>query len=63
MTLRSGKSLRSGNGSLRDSANVCCEKVRLALIARFWMPRASKRLKSAFLADRFAAQAGAKSAP
>ena len=62
MTLRSGKSLRSGYGSLRDSAKVCCEKVRLALIARFCMPIASKRLKSAFLADRFAAQAGAKSA-
>jgi hypothetical protein len=63
ITLRSGKSLRSGNGSFRDSANVCCENVRLALMARFWMPRASKRLKSAFLADRLAAQVGAKSAP
>ena len=47
---------------MRDSANVCCEKVKLALIARFWMLRASKRLKSAFLADRFAAHVGAKSA-
>jgi len=34
MTLRSGKSLRSGNGSFRDSAKVCCEKVAFALIAR-----------------------------
>jgi hypothetical protein len=63
MTFLSGKSLSSGNGSLSDSANVCCEKVRFALAARFWMPSASKRLKSAFLADRFAAQVGAKSAP
>jgi len=44
MTLRSGKSLSSGNGSFSDSANVCCEKVWLALAARFWMPRASNRL-------------------
>ena len=63
MTLRSGKSLSSGNGSFSDSANVCCENVRLALMPRFWMFRASKRLKSAFLADRLAAQAGEKSTP
>jgi len=63
MTLRSGKSLSNGNGSFRDSAKVCWEKVRLALAARFWIPRASKRLKSAFLAERFAAHVGAKSAP
>jgi hypothetical protein len=35
MTVLSGKSLRSGNGSFRDSAKVCCEKLRLALAARF----------------------------
>jgi hypothetical protein len=35
----------------------------LALMPRFWMPSASKRLKSAFLADRLAAHVGAKSAP
>jgi hypothetical protein len=35
MTLRSGKSLSSGNGSLSDSAKVCCEKVLLALAAMF----------------------------
>ena len=52
-----------GNGNFSDSAKVCCEKVRLALAARFWMPRASNRLKSAFLAVRLAAQVGAKSAP
>jgi hypothetical protein len=63
MTFRSGKSLRSGNGSFSESAKVCCENVVLALTARFWIPRASKRLKSAFLDDRFAAQVGAKSAP
>lgn len=34
MTFRSGKSLSNGNGSFRDSANVCCEKVALALMAR-----------------------------
>jgi hypothetical protein len=44
MTFRSGKSLRSGYGSFKDSANVCCEKVVLALTPRFWIPRASKRL-------------------
>ena len=48
---------------MSDSANVCCEKVVLALTARIWMPRSSNRLKSAFLADRFAAQVGAKSEP
>ena len=63
MTLRSGKSLSSGNGSFSDSANVCCENVALALRPRIWMPRASKLLKLAFLADRFAAHVGAKSAP
>ena len=63
MTFRSTKSLSSGYGSFRDSANVCCENVRFALMARFWIFRASKRLKSAFLADRFAAHVGAKSAP
>ncbi len=63
MTFRSGKSLSSGYGSFRDSANVCCEKVELALTARIWIPSASNRLKSAFLADRFAAQVGAKSKP
>jgi hypothetical protein len=44
MTFRSGKSLSNGKGSFRDSAKVCCEKVTLALAARFWTPRASKRL-------------------
>jgi len=44
MTLRSGKSLSKGNGSFRDSAKVCCENVMLALTARFWIPRSSKRL-------------------
>jgi len=44
MTFRSGKSLSSGNGSFSESANVCCEKVALALIARFWIPRAWNRL-------------------
>jgi hypothetical protein len=44
MTFRSGKSLRSGNGSFSDSAKVCCEKLMLALTARFWIPRASKRV-------------------
>jgi hypothetical protein len=44
MTLRSGKSLSSGNGSFSDSANVCWEKVMLALTARFWIPSSSKRL-------------------
>jgi hypothetical protein len=63
MTFLSGKSLRRGKGSFNDSAKVCCEKVRLALAARFWIPSASKRLKSAFLAERFAAHVGAKSAP
>ena len=46
---------------MRDSANVCCEKVWLELMARFWIPSASNRLKSAFLAERLAAQVGAKS--
>jgi hypothetical protein len=62
MTLRSGKSLSSGKGSFNESANVCWENVLLALIARFWMLSASNRLKSAFLADTLAAQAGTKSA-
>jgi hypothetical protein len=44
MTFRSGKSLSSGYGSFRDSAKTCCEKVVLALTARFWTPRVSKRL-------------------
>lgn len=44
MTFRSGKSLRSGNGSFRDSANVCWEKVLFALIPRFWTPSSSKLL-------------------
>jgi hypothetical protein len=35
----------------------------LALAARFWMPRSSKLLKLAFLANRFAAHVGTKSAP
>jgi hypothetical protein len=63
MVLRSGKSLSSGNGSFSDSAKVCCENGLLELIARFWIPSSSKRLMSAFLADRFAAQVGTKSAP
>ena len=61
ITFRSGKSLSSGYGSFKDSANVCCEKVELALTASVWIPRTSNRLESAFLADRFAAQAGEKS--
>jgi hypothetical protein len=44
MIFRSGKSLSNGNGSFRDSANVCCEKVALALMPRTWTPRASNRL-------------------
>jgi hypothetical protein len=43
MTFRSGESLSSGNGSFRDSAKVCCEKVLLALTARVWMPSSAKR--------------------
>jgi hypothetical protein len=35
MSFRAGKSLSSGNGSFRDSAKVCWEKVLLALTARF----------------------------
>jgi hypothetical protein len=33
-----------GNGSFNDWANVCREKVKLALAPRIWMPKASKRL-------------------
>jgi hypothetical protein len=44
MVLRSGKSLSSGNGSFSDSANVCWEKVALALTARIWTSRFSKLL-------------------
>jgi len=44
MTFRSGKSLSSGYGSFRDSANVCCENVVLALTPRIWTPRSSKLL-------------------
>ena len=62
MTLRSGESLSSGYGSFSESAKVCCENELLALIPRFWTPRVWKRLKSAFLAVRFADQAGTKSA-
>jgi hypothetical protein len=36
ITFRSGKSLRSGYGSLSESANVFCEKGLLALIPRIW---------------------------
>ena len=42
VAFRSGKSLISGYGSFRDSANVCCENVELALSARIWMFRSSK---------------------
>jgi hypothetical protein len=63
MVFRSGKSLSSGYGSLSDSAKTSWEKVVLALTAMLRTPRASKRLWSAFLAERFAAQVGAKSAP
>jgi hypothetical protein len=44
MTLRSGKSLSSGNGSFKESAKVCCEKVALALTPRIWTFRAWNRL-------------------
>jgi hypothetical protein len=44
MTFRSGKSLSSGYGSFRESANVCCENVLLALTPRIWTPRASNLL-------------------
>ena len=44
MTFRSGKSLSSGYGNFRDSANVCWEKVVFALTARIWIPSDSKRL-------------------
>jgi hypothetical protein len=44
MTFRSRKSLSSGYGSFSDSANVCWEKVVLALTPRIWTPRSSKLL-------------------
>ncbi len=44
MTFRSGKSLSSGNGSFRDSAKVCCEKVKLALAPRFWIAQVFEAL-------------------
>jgi hypothetical protein len=62
MTFRSTKSLSSGYGSFRDSANVCCENGLSALTARICTFRASKRLKSAFLAVKFAAQVGTNAA-
>jgi hypothetical protein len=63
IVFRSGKSLSSGYGSFSDSANVCWEKVLFELSARIWMPRSSKLLKLAFLADRLAAHVGVKSWP
>jgi hypothetical protein len=44
ITLESGKSLRSGYGSLRESANVFCAKGLLELIPRIWTPSASNWL-------------------
>jgi hypothetical protein len=35
----------------------------LELMPRFWIPKSSKLLKLAFLANRFAAHVGTKSAP
>jgi hypothetical protein len=62
MTCRSGWSLRSGNGSLSESANVFCEKESLALIARIWTSRSWNFWKSAFLAERFFVHVPPKSA-
>ena len=38
MTFRSGKSLSSGYGSLRESANVFWAKGLSALMPRIWTP-------------------------
>jgi hypothetical protein len=38
MTFNSGKSLRSGYGSLSESANVFWAKVLSALMPRIWTP-------------------------